>query len=85
MLHVPGVKYEADVRVVADDSYITDEYAERKVWQEEVAQGLRSKQEYRERFMGESVEEAKVAIESIRSETPAVNDLLSMPAEDITE
>ena len=85
VLHVPGVKYEADVRVVADDSYITDEYTERKVWQEEVAQGLRSKQEYRERFMGESVEEAKVAIESIRSETPAVNDLLSMPAEDITE
>ena len=34
---------EEDVRVIADDSYIVDEYTERKVWQEEVARGLRRK------------------------------------------
>lgn len=77
VLHAPGAKFEDDVRVVADDSYITDEYTERKVWQEEVAQRLRSKIEYRKRFMGESDEEAKVAIQAIRDESPAMSDLLS--------
>lgn len=77
VLHVPGAKFEDDVRVVADDSYITDEYTERKVWQEEVAQRLRSKIEYRKRFMGESDEEAKVAIQAIRDESPAMSDLLN--------
>jgi len=81
VLHVTGVKYDADVRVIADDSYITDEYTERKVWQEEVAQGLRSKQEYRERFMGESEEEAAEAIQAIREETPMLTNLLSEPTE----
>lgn len=76
VLHVPGAKFEDDVRVVVDDSYITDEYTERKVWQEEVALGLRSKQEYRERFMAESEEEAIEAIEKIKKETPGLGDLL---------
>ena len=69
------------MRVIADDSYITDEYTERKVWQEEVAQGLRSKAEYRKRFMGESDEEAKLAIGNIRSESPVLTDLLSTQLE----
>lgn len=81
VLHVTGVKYDADVRVIADDSYITDEYTERKVWQEEVAQGLRSKQEYRERFMGESAEEAAKAIQAMREETPILSNLLDEPTE----
>jgi len=81
ILHVPGVKHEEDVRVIADDSYIVDEYTERKVWQEEVAQGLRSKAEYRKRFMGESDEEAKLAIGNIRSESPVLTDLLSTQLE----
>ena len=85
VLKVPGVKYENDVRVVADDSYIADEYTERKVWQEEVAQGLRSKQEYRERFMGESQEEAAIAIEGIKAESPAITNLLSTPPEEDIE
>ena len=85
VLKAPGVKYEADVRVVADDSYITDEYTERKVWQEEVAQGLRSKQEYRERFMGESLEEAAKAIEGIKAESPSITNLLSTPPEEDIE
>ena len=76
MLHIPGVSFEEDVRVIADDSYITDEYTERKVWQEEVAQGLRSKQEYRERFMGETTEEAVAAIQAIKAESPSVSDML---------
>lgn len=76
VLHVSGVTFEEDVRVIADDSYITDEYTERKVWQEEVAQGLRSKQEYRERFMGETTEEAAVAIQAIKAESPSVSDML---------
>ena len=81
ILHVPGVKHEEDVRVVADDSYITDEYTERKVWQEEVAQGLRSKAEYRKRFMGESDEEAAKAIQAMREETPMLTNLLEEPTE----
>ena len=81
ILHIPGVQHEEDVRVIADDSYITDEYTERKVWQEEVAQGLRSKAEYRKRFMGESDGEAKVAIQAIRDEYPAMSDLLSTQLE----
>ena len=81
ILHIPGVKYEEDVRVIADDSYITDEYTERKVWQEEVAQGLRSKAEYRKRFMGESDEEAAKAIQAIREETPMLTNLLEEPTE----
>jgi len=81
ILHVPGVSFEEDVRVIADDSYIVDEYTERKVWQEEVAQGLRSKAEYRKRFMGESDEEAKLAIGNIRSESPVLTDLLSTQLE----
>ena len=76
VLHVPGAKFEDDVRVVVDDSYITDEYTERKVWQEEVALGLRSKQEYRERFMAESEEDALKALEKIKTESPSLNDLL---------
>lgn len=71
--------------MITDDSYITDEYTERKVWQEEVAQGLRSKVEYRERFMGESEEEAKAAIEGIRSESPGITDLLSTSTDEPTE
>jgi hypothetical protein len=81
ILHIPGVKYEEDVRVVADDSYIVDEYTERKVWQEEVAQGLRSKAEYRKRFMGESDEEAAKAIQAMREETPMLTNLLEEPTE----
>ena len=81
VLHVPGAKFEDDVRVVADDSYITDEYTERKVWQEEVAQGLRSKVEYRKRFMGESDEEAVQAIQTIRDESPMLTNLLEEPTE----
>ena len=81
ILHIPGVKYEEDVRVVADDSYITDEYTERKVWQEEVAQGLRSKAEYRKRFMGESDIEAAKAIQAMREETPMLTNLLEEPTE----
>lgn len=76
VLHIPGIKPDAEVKVLADDSYIVDEYTERKVWQEEVALGLRSKQEYRERFMAESEEEAIEAIEKIKKETPGLGDLL---------
>ncbi|HPL81172.1 MAG TPA: hypothetical protein PLU23_01595, partial [Anaerolineaceae bacterium] len=61
--------------------YITDEYTERKVWQEEVAQGLRSKAEYRKRFMGESDEEAAKAIQAMREETPMLTNLLEEPTE----
>lgn len=77
VLHVPGVVADSEIRVLADDSYITDEYTERKVWQEEVSQGLRSKQEYRMRFMGESEEDADKAIAQIKAEFPSTADLLS--------
>jgi len=77
VLHAPGVVADSEIRVLADDSYITDEYTERKVWQEEVAQGLRSKQEYRVRFMGESEEDANKAIAQIKAESPSTADLLS--------
>lgn len=76
VLMVPGVKPDVEVRVIADDSYIVDEYTERKVWADEVAQGLRSKQEYRERFMGESPEEAKAAVAAIAAEQPSISDML---------
>lgn len=77
VLHAPGVVADSEIRVLTDDSYITDEYTERKVWQEEVAQGLRSKQEYRVRFMGESEEDANKAIAQIKAESPSTADLLS--------
>ena len=76
VLHVPGVKADADVSVVSNDGYITDEYTERKVWQEEVAQGLRSKQEYRERFMGETEQEAIEAVAKIKAENPSLTEML---------
>lgn len=76
VLHAVGVRDTVNVRVLADDSYIVDEYTERKVWQEEVAQGLRSKQEYRERFMGESPEDALKALEVIRAESGGLGALL---------
>lgn len=82
VLHIPGIQADVEVKVLADDSYITDEYTERKVWQEEVAQGLRSKQEYRERFMGESEEEALKAIARIKAESPGIADLLSNDTEE---
>jgi len=77
VLHAPGVVADSEIRVLADDSYVTDEYTERKVWQEEVAQGLRSKQEYRMRFMGESEEDANKAIAQIKAEAPSTADLLN--------
>jgi len=76
VLQVPGVKADADVSVVSNDGYITDEYTERKVWQEEVAQGLRSKQEYRERFMGETEQEAIEAVAKIKAENPSLTEML---------
>jgi len=76
VLHVPGVKTDADVSVVSNDGYIIDEYTERKVWQEEVAQGLRSKQEYRERFMGETEQEAIEAVAKIKAENPSLTEML---------
>ncbi|MEA4811165.1 MAG: hypothetical protein VB108_01190 [Anaerolineaceae bacterium] len=76
VLHVPGVKADAKVSVLADDSYITDEYTERKMWQEEIAQGLRSPVEYRVRFFGESEEDAAKQIAFIKDTEPGVADLL---------
>ncbi len=76
VLRVPGVKDDAEVQVVSSDGYITDEYTERKVWQEEVAQGLRSKQEYRERFMGETPEDAAEAVKAIKTENPSLTEML---------
>lgn len=81
VLQVPGVRFEDDVRVLADDSYIMDEYTERKLWQDEVALGLRAKAEYRKRFMGESEEDAKAALEAIRAESPALGDFLVADSE----
>jgi len=46
------------------------------VWQEEVAQGLRSKQEYRERFMGETEQEAIEAVAKIKAENPSLTEML---------
>jgi len=83
ILRAPGVKDTVEVRVLADDSYIVDEYTERKVWQEEVAQGLRSKQEYRERFMGESPEDAVKALNVIRAESGGLSSLMDEPEPEV--
>lgn len=78
VLRVPGVDADADVTIIADDGYIIDQESERKRWAEEVAQGLRSKLEYRMKFCGESEEEARAALEQIRAESPSVGELLGM-------
>lgn len=78
VLHIPGIDADADVTVIADDGYIIDQESERKRWAEEVAQGLRSKLEYRMKFCGESEEEARAALEQIRAESPSVGELLGM-------
>lgn len=77
ILKVPNVDPNAQVRVIPDDSYIVDEYTERRVWQEEVSQGLRSKVEYRVRFMGETEGEAETAIAKIKAESPSYGDIFS--------
>lgn len=78
VLHIPGIDADADVTVIADDGYIIDQESERKRWAEEVAQGLRSKLEYRMKFCGESEEEARAALKQIRAESPSVGELLGM-------
>lgn len=78
VLRVPGVDAESEITVLADDGYIIDQESERKRWQEEVAQGLRSKLEYRMHFCGESEEEARAALEQIRAESPLSGELLGM-------
>jgi len=76
VLQVPGVKADAQVTILADDSYITDEHTERKMWQEEIALALRSPIEYRMRFFGESLEDATKAIQGIKAANPMVTQLL---------
>ena len=53
------VNPDALITIDADDSYIIDADTERKQWKEDVADGLRSKVEYRMHFYGETEEEAK--------------------------
>jgi len=76
VLKAPGVMADAKITILADDSYITDEHTERKMWQEEVAQGLRSPIEYRVRFFGESLVDATQAIQGIKAANPTVTQLL---------
>ena len=76
VLKEPGVKADAQITILADDSYITDEHTERKMWQEEVAQGLRSPVEYRVRFFGESAEDALKAVQGIKAANPPINTLI---------
>lgn len=76
VLKVPGVKADASVTVLSDDSYITDELTERKMWQSEIAQGLRSPVEYRMRFFGESEEDAAKAISAMNASDPNILRLL---------
>ena len=63
-----------------DDSIITDIAAERVQWLEELAQGLRSKAEYRQHFYGESPEAAATALAAIESTAPNLAGLLGQSA-----
>ena len=76
VLQVPGVKADAMVTVLPDDGYLTDEYTERRMWQEEIAQGLRSPVEYRVRFYGESEADAIEAIKKMREQYPTIRQLI---------
>ncbi len=76
VLQVPGVKADAMVTVLPDDGYLTDEYTERRMWQEEIAQGLRSPVEYRVRFYGESEADAIEAIRKMREQYPTIRQLI---------
>lgn len=70
------VNPEANITILADDSYIIDKEAEKEEWRKDLAAGLRSKAEYRKHFYGETDEEAAAAVAAIKAENPSISDLL---------
>lgn len=62
VLHVAGVDPDTTITIIADDSYIIDQESERKLWRQEIKDGIRSKDEYRVHFFGETEEEARLSL-----------------------
>lgn len=58
-LNIEGLKLDADIRVDFDDSIIEDRQAERSRDREDVGMGAMSLAEYRSKYYGETLEEAK--------------------------
>lgn len=70
ILGLYGITEIAKLTVEFDDSIITDREAERQRDLIDVREGIMSKAEYRAKYYGEDVEQAKKAILDIASETP---------------
>jgi hypothetical protein len=67
----------SEVSVVWQDSVIVDTAEEKKLALVEIDAGVRSKDEYRSQFMGETPEEAKAKIEAIGDNSNSfIQDLL---------
>ena len=64
------VNPDAQITIIADDSYIIDADTERAQWQADLQMGIRSKTEFRMHFYGESEEEAQKHV------TPTFDELL---------
>ena len=64
------VNPDAQITIIADDSYIIDADTERAQWLSDLQMGLRSRWEFRSHFYGESEEEAKKNI------SPTLDELI---------
>ena len=64
------VNPDAQITIIADDSYIIDADTERAQWLSDLQMGLRSRWEFRSHFYGESEEEAKKHI------SPTLDELI---------
>ena len=64
------VNPDAQITIIADDSYIIDADTERAQWLSDLQMGIRSKTEFRMHFYGESEKEAKKHV------TPTLDELM---------
>lgn len=56
---VPGLQEDADITIAFDDSIIEDKASERKEDRQDVSMGVMRHEEYRAKWYGETVKEAK--------------------------
>ncbi len=64
-----NINYE-NLKVTFDNDIIDDENARKQIALAEISNGVKSKAEYREEFMGETEDEAKEKVKEIQSESP---------------
>lgn len=61
-----SIKYDTEINIVFDDSYIIDKEAERQRDLQEIREGLKAKWEYRKKWYDETEEEARKKIKELQ-------------------